>query len=90
MGVWIGRVVIDPAAEAKINGKHNVTFDEVREAVEVGAATAARWHDHPLYGTRLLARGLTAAGRNLIVTLVPVDRDEETWECKTARPWHGR
>jgi uncharacterized DUF497 family protein len=90
MGVWIGVIVITPSTESKINEKHQVTFDEVRQAVLAGAATEARWHQHEVYGRRLLARGETAAGRQLIVTLVPTDREEETWECKTARPWTGR
>lgn len=89
MAIWIGEIVITPEVEAKINAKHDVTADEVREAAAFGAAWEARWHSHPVYGDRLLVKGDTYQGRPLLVTLKELDETDGRWEYKTAREWKG-
>jgi hypothetical protein len=66
----------------KIQSKHGITPDEVREAcakrVEVG------WHVDPVHGRRLLVTGLTSTGRLLKIILQPVDARDGTWRLRTA------
>lgn len=90
MGEWIGEVEIPPDVAEKIKSKHDVTPDDVREAICWGAADEVGWHDHEVHGRRLLAVG-TPYHRSyrIIVVLVPVDRTDGRWRCKTAMPWTG-
>lgn len=84
MDVWIAEVRFEPEVEAKIKEKHNLTPARVREAVALGAADSVGWHTDPVYGRRLIATGSDADGKEMIVYLRPVDRDEEIWDCLTA------
>lgn len=81
---WIAVLIFTPEVSAKIQAKHNLTEDEVRQAVCFGGHREARWHDHPDYGLRLVVKGETADGRPLMAYLHPVDRTDGTWECRTA------
>jgi hypothetical protein len=42
--VWIAQVRFDPKIARKVQTKHNVSPDEVREAICFGAHRDARWH----------------------------------------------
>lgn len=84
---WIALITIPPATAAKIRRKHNVEPYEIDEAVRLGAARYAKWHNHAVYGRRLLVHGVTYVGRPLMVILEPVDRTDGIWECKTAMEW---
>lgn len=66
----------------KIQSKHGVTPDEVREACAAPIRTG--WHEHPVHGRRLLLIGLTESGRTLKVILQPVDETDGTWSLRTA------
>jgi hypothetical protein len=66
----------------KIQSKHGITPDEVREACH--RPRQARWHDHPEHGRRLLVLGRTAGGRKLKIILQPVDPDDGHWRLRTA------
>lgn len=83
--VWITEIEITPEVEQKIQVKHRVSRSEVDEAVKYGHYRDARWHEHDVYGERLLVRGSTDADVELLVVLKPVDQSEGIWECKTAR-----
>lgn len=85
MADWIAEVIADPAIELKINTKHNITLDDVREACCFGAHEDARWHNHKDYGRRMIVKGRNGDGRLLIAILRPQDRDMGIWECRTAR-----
>jgi hypothetical protein len=84
MEAWIAQIRFDPAVEAKIREKHQLTAARVREAVALGAADRVDWHFDPVYGRRLIATGTDADGHGIVVYLRPLDQDEETWECLTA------
>lgn len=88
MAEWIAEVEIPPQTAAKIRQKHDVTPEEVREAVCWGAAEEARWHTHPVHGRRLLAVGTPYHGSyRVLVVLAPLDRADGRWRCKTAIRW---
>lgn len=84
MGEWIGEVLFDDAVVRKILTKHRLSPDEVREAICWGAAEAVRWDDDPHRGSRLLAIGTTSNGVRIKTVLLPIDRSDGTWRCKTA------
>ena len=84
MPEWIAVVRIPPEVERKLRARHNVTGDEVREAVGIGRPREARLHREPTRGERLLVKGVTYANRRLIVVLRPVDRNDGIWACVTA------
>lgn len=85
---YLGLLTINGPTNDKINCKHHITFDEVREAIQWPAPTEVTWEDHPYYGWRLLAYGIVAAGRGVFCVLKPVppwDDYADTWEVQTAR-----
>jgi len=81
---WIGRIDFDPATAAKINVKHNLTEDQIREAVSFGHSESAVFNDSTPYGPRLQVIGTTADGTRVEAWLRPVDRTDGHWECMTA------
>lgn len=89
--MYIGLLRIEPEIEAKINAKHNITFDQVKDAIQWPAQAEAEWDDDPDYGRRLVAFGISAEGRPVIAYLVPLipyweDEDAaDTWDIRTAR-----
>jgi hypothetical protein len=85
---WIAVVELADDIEAKVNMKHSITADEIREAVCLTSDVQQRWHDHPVYGRRLYVRGATYEGRQLLVVLKPAPGGADgVWECQTAIPW---
>lgn len=82
--VWIVEIIASSAVLAKINQKHNVTLEEVREAALLGAADQVAWHNHPERGWRLLVKGKTADGQPLNIVLYPDENDEERFYLGTA------
>ena len=83
--VWIVDVLMSEDVEAKLAVKHRVRRSEVEEAVTFGRYSSARWHQHDVYGERLLVKGRTSDGVELLVVLKPVNAFDGIWECKTAR-----
>ena len=81
-GVYIGWISISPAVAEKIQTKHGITPDEVREACS--GHTVAKWEVHPEHGRRLLVIGTTGGGRTLKVVLQPIDPRDGTWRLRTA------
>lgn len=81
---WIAQLVVKRSVVEKVHQKHDLTIDEVEEAVAFGHHDAARWDNHPDYGRRLIVRGTTAAGRRVIAYLAPYD--DGVWEVRTAWP----
>jgi hypothetical protein len=82
--LWIGRVDFDPAISNKIKTKHDLTEAEVIEAVAFGRHVRAAWDEDPRYGRRLVVLGRTAADREVVAYLRPVDENDGHWECRTA------
>ena len=64
---------------------HNLTEDQIREAVMFGHGTGT-YREHTPYGPRLEVSGVAADGTPLKAWLEPVDRTDGLWECKTAIP----
>lgn len=86
--MYLGLLTIDEQTRDKLHRKHNITFDDVVEAIQYPARAEAGWEDHPDYGWRVVAVGTNATGRPVICYLVPVpewDDYADTWEIKTAR-----
>jgi len=80
---WVGEIVFDPAVDRKLREKHDLTPDQVRQAVACGAHDRADWNEHPRYGPRLILTGSDGHGE-LIAYLRPLDREDGLWECLTA------
>ena len=80
--------LLPPSAELidKIHGKHDVTLDEIREAVILTHVESSvwDWHPDPARGWRLLVTANTYLGRRLLVVLYPVDEAEGIWRLGTA------
>lgn len=83
--IYIGYVDVPPAIEDKIRKKHNLTGDEVREAMQWPAAARAAWEEHPVHGRRVIASGHTYSGRPILAWLQPVDVSDGTWRLRSAR-----
>jgi hypothetical protein len=85
--IYLGDILCPAPVVEKINLKHGVSEDEVREAVQWPARPKAYWiglDDDPR-GPRAVAVGRTRAGRLLQVVLYPVgDSAEGTWRLGTA------
>ena len=84
----LGQLVIDESVRAKLNTKHNISFDEVKEAIQHPARARAKWDNHPVHGRRVAAIGTVASGRAVLCILIPVpeyDENADTWLVKTAR-----
>lgn len=79
---YIGYIEISAAMAEKLQSKHGITPDEVREACH--RYIQAGWHHHEVHGERLLVIGETRAGRKLKVILQPVDVTDGTWRLRTA------
>jgi hypothetical protein len=85
-GTYIGVIVCSSRVLEKINSKHGVSIDEVRDAFQWPATPArASWvEDHR--GRRLAVEGFTARGRRIRAVLYPVDVTQGTWRLGTAVP----
>lgn len=81
---WIGFLLFDPGTAAKIRDKHQLTEDQIREAVLFGHAEHARYREDTPYGPRLEVIGTAADGTRLKAWLEPADRTDGIWRCKTA------
>lgn len=82
MAELIYHVEISSGINAKINSKHGVSADEVREVCY--GRREDRWHTHRKHGRRLLVVGNTRSGRTLKIILHPIDRQQGRWRLKTA------
>ncbi|HEV2757103.1 MAG TPA: hypothetical protein VG318_15155 [Actinomycetota bacterium] len=83
MAEWVGEIRFSDAVTSKLRSKHNLTPDQVRSAVACGQHDTAVWHDHPVYGRRLILRGSDLVGP-ILVYLRPIDTDDGVWQCLTA------
>ena len=82
--VYIAEVRISRAVAAKLAEKHNVTEQDVRDALVLTRLERAGWdHDHDK-GWRLLVTGTTFEGRRLNAVLYPADEHDGTWWLGTA------
>lgn len=82
--VWIAEIRISAEFEDKLRHKHGLSGWEVREACVPDAYTDAAWHQHPRHGLRLIVRGMTQAGSQLLVILAPMNLGEGIWRLRTA------
>ena len=82
MAADIRMIEVSDRVRAKINGKHQVSEQDVMEACE--APLAAAWDNDPERGNRLLVRGCTRSGRVIRIVLFPIDAQSGTWRLGTA------
>lgn len=83
--VWIAEIQISPRIADKLQLKHGITPEQVREACLFFAYRAARWDVDPERGARLLIRGADYDAIPLIVVLKPVNVADGIFRCVTAR-----
>lgn len=75
----------EPDIEAKIRDPdHNLTPEQVRQAICWGAHETDNWDDDEIYGLRLVVTGTSADNVGLVAYLKPIDAEDGTWECRTA------
>jgi hypothetical protein len=79
---YVAEIQISPAMAQKIQSKHGVTPDEVRELYT--KTVPGQWIHDPERGRRLLVIFRTSAGRTLKIVLQPVDVAGGTWRLRTA------
>jgi hypothetical protein len=82
--VYIAEVRISPTVRAKLATKHQVTEQDVSEALVLTPLERAGWEHHRERGWRLLVTGKTADGRRLNAVLYPADEPDGTWWLGTA------
>ena len=89
VAIYIGQVIIDPSIVLKLNAKHQITADELREALQWPANVQVGPEIHPEHGLRWIALATTAASRQVIAALLPAPywagEMADTWVVKTAR-----
>jgi hypothetical protein len=83
--IYIAQIWIDDTVEEKIKNKHEVTPEEVREALCLRQDAETYWEDHPAHGLRVIGLGTTYVGRPILAVLLPIDELDGTWVLKTAR-----
>ncbi|MGA2805931.1 MAG: hypothetical protein ABSF89_16340 [Acidimicrobiales bacterium] len=84
-GTYIAEVRISTAVRAKINTKHNVSEQDVREAFVATRLLSSGWSYSETTGSlRLLVVGRTYSGRTLKGTLYPVPGGDGIWWLGTA------
>jgi hypothetical protein len=79
---YVGEILISPAVSQKIQAKHGVTPDEVRELY--GKIVRGAWDYDSTRGRRLYVVFRTSTGRTLKVVLQPIDVSGGTWRLRTA------
>lgn len=85
MRIWIARLEISDAVERKIRRKHNLTGDEVREAIVARRDVHAYWENHSVHGYRIIVSSKLTNGTRLLVWLFPISGDIDTYGLVTAR-----
>lgn len=79
---YVGEIQISPTVAQKIQSKHGVTPDEVRELYS--RIVPGTWARDPVRGRRLYVVFRTSRGRKLKIVLRPVDVTAGTWRLCTA------
>ncbi len=80
---YIATLRISRKVLEKLHSKHDLSLEEVKEAILLGAHLSMRWDYDPERGRRLFVWGLTTDGRRLKVVLYPVD-DDGVWRIASA------
>jgi hypothetical protein len=68
--IWVARLHISPRTAAKLSTWHQLSADEVRDAVECLPGLPFRWDLHPSRGLRAIVK-TTIRGRPALVVLYP-------------------
>ncbi len=85
--VYIAHIDCSQEVLAKINSKHGVTIDEVRQVcLYPSRPRRAAWAWDSRRGSRLVVEGVTRSGRIVRAVLYPVDLADGTWRLGTAVP----
>ncbi|HWH28926.1 MAG TPA: hypothetical protein VNU26_08200 [Mycobacteriales bacterium] len=72
MSLWVARLLVSDRTRQKISGRHGITEQEVRDAVELRPGVPYAWDVHPIRGTRAIA-SVVIRGRQALVVLYPAD-----------------
>ena len=69
--LWVARLIISPATEAKLSSRHGLAADEVRDAVVCVRGLQYVWNDDPVRGRRAFV-DVSIRARPVLVVLYPV------------------
>jgi hypothetical protein len=88
--VYIAQIDCSDSVREKINSKHGITLDEVREAFMYPArpervSRLTSTHEDPR-APRIAVQGSTLRGRRIQAVLYPVDEGNGIWRLGTAVP----
>lgn len=70
--IWVARLSISLRTSNKINSKHNVTDEAVRDSVVCVHGLLGRWGASPTTGARRAEVETTIRGRPVLVVIYPV------------------
>lgn len=70
--LWVAKLLVSDATAKKIVSLHQVTKDEVCDAIVCVAGLQYGWDDHPERGLRALV-SVMIGNRNVLVVLYPVN-----------------
>jgi hypothetical protein len=69
--LWVAKLLISEAVAKKIDSRHHLTPDQVREAVVCVVGLTYAWNDDPERGVRALVE-VTVGSRRVLIVLYPV------------------
>lgn len=84
MGEWVGRLLFSPEVIAKLATKHNLSPEQVKQAVTCDAHDRDYWGRRPQLWAQTGREGTDADGTGIIAYLRPVDARDGLWRCLTA------
>ncbi len=80
--VWVAVLNISWRTAEKITGLHEITADEVRQAVVCVRGLSCTWHTHPERGERAIV-SVKLRGRDALIVLYPTV-DADMWNLGSA------
>lgn len=88
MGIYIGLAIVDPGVVPKLNEKHNVTEQDVKEALQWPAIVRTAPEAHPEHGDRWVAYATLFNNQPILAWLLPAPEWAgelaDTWVVKSA------
>ena len=83
-GVWVAVLHISARTAEKIASRHQLTSDEVRDAVVCVSGLTFAWHSHPDRGDRVII-SVQIRGRPALIVLYPAsDAAGDAWHLGSA------
>ncbi|MFF7130785.1 hypothetical protein ACFZBZ_00425 [Streptomyces sp. NPDC008196] len=84
--IWVAELIISDKTEEKIVSRHQITADEVRDAIVCVTGLPFRWDDDPDRGRRAVMR-VEVRNVTYLMVLYPVDDPMgDVWSLGSAYP----